>query len=519
MKTKYFLLAAAFMATLPMAAQETYENAKLMGNDLNGTARYVGMGGAMEALGADISTISSNPAGIGLFKHSTASVSAGLVSQSGLPSWASGDKTYASFDQAGFVYSMRTNRNSYMNFAFNYSKSNNFDFILNASDALSHASANKLTYEKWRNGVFDGNDGAYSQMDHLNVNGFNMLGDSACYEANGYELNREHTGYIGSYDFNVSGNVNNRFFWGVTFSYKDVNYRHNGYYTEFLPTTDGTDAPVTYTDRRKIDGDGFNVKLGFIVRPVNNSPFRIGAYVETPTWYDLTTTNYSTIAGAYADGSSAESYDYKISTPWKFGLSLGHTVANVLALGATYEYEDYGASKTRINDGIYYDYDYWYGYDAWETSHKDEAMNIHTENALKGVSTLKLGLEYKPIPELAIRLGYNYQSAKYDEDAVKGVYSGAGRDLDGSFVYSNGTYYASTADYTNWKSTNRITCGLGYQLKNWNFDVAYKYSTTKGDFRPFSYMDPEFAGDDNIANKVEVKNNRHQLLFTVGYHF
>lgn len=52
---------------MPLAAQETYENAKLMKGDLNGTARYVGMGGAMEALGADISTISTNPAGIGLF--------------------------------------------------------------------------------------------------------------------------------------------------------------------------------------------------------------------------------------------------------------------------------------------------------------------------------------------------------------------------------------------------------------------------------------------------------------------
>ena len=48
---------------MPAAAQDTYESARLLGSDLNGTARYVGMGGAMEALGADISTISTNPAG------------------------------------------------------------------------------------------------------------------------------------------------------------------------------------------------------------------------------------------------------------------------------------------------------------------------------------------------------------------------------------------------------------------------------------------------------------------------
>ena len=50
---------------LPMTAQETYQNTRLLGNDLNGTARYVGMGGAMEALRAGIPTRGTNPAGVG----------------------------------------------------------------------------------------------------------------------------------------------------------------------------------------------------------------------------------------------------------------------------------------------------------------------------------------------------------------------------------------------------------------------------------------------------------------------
>ena len=57
-------MAALALMAVPMAAQETYQDTKLVDNDLNGTARYVGMGGAMEALGADISTISTNPAGV-----------------------------------------------------------------------------------------------------------------------------------------------------------------------------------------------------------------------------------------------------------------------------------------------------------------------------------------------------------------------------------------------------------------------------------------------------------------------
>ena len=80
---KILTLALGFTA-LAANAQETYESAQLATQDLNGTAKYIGMGGAMEALGADISTMSTNPAGIGLMRHSTASVSFGLVSQNGV---------------------------------------------------------------------------------------------------------------------------------------------------------------------------------------------------------------------------------------------------------------------------------------------------------------------------------------------------------------------------------------------------------------------------------------------------
>ena len=118
MKIHHYLLAATLFS-LPAAAQETYENARLTGNDLNGTARYVGMGGAMEALGADISTIGSNPAGVGLFRRNTLSVSGGLLMQTNGKEFANGKKTNTSFDQIGFVYSTRASYRSNINFGFN----------------------------------------------------------------------------------------------------------------------------------------------------------------------------------------------------------------------------------------------------------------------------------------------------------------------------------------------------------------------------------------------------------------
>lgn len=67
MKNKVIVTACTLLAMVTASAQNAYDAEKLLGNDLNGTARFVGMGGAMGALGGDISVMSSNPAGIGIF--------------------------------------------------------------------------------------------------------------------------------------------------------------------------------------------------------------------------------------------------------------------------------------------------------------------------------------------------------------------------------------------------------------------------------------------------------------------
>lgn len=96
-------------------------------------------------------------------------------------------------------------------------------------------------------------------------------------------------------------------------------------------------------------------------------------------------------------------------------MSLGHTVGNYLALGASYEYADYSRLDTRVNDG--YDVDYWG--DVYEHSSSDEPMNRHTRETLKAVSTLKIGAEAKVMPNLAVRAGYNYVSPMFKRSAIK----------------------------------------------------------------------------------------------------
>lgn len=524
-------------------AQETYENTKLIDNDLNGTARYVGMGGAMEALGADISVINSNPAGIGLFRRSSGSVSFGLVSQDGASCFKYGNKTNASFDQAGFVYSMRDGRRTFINFGFNYHKSKNFDYILNAASGLNGASQHKLSYMKalanennldktssgWR-GKF-----AYtSQLDNLYYNTLMMTSSDGFFynDASRYEFGRAETGYIGEYDFNTSVNVNDRVYLGITIGIHDVHYTGHSLYNEALVNLNNqTVGDITVNDERRITGTGYNASFGIIFRPVDASPFRIGLSVTTPTWYDLKTSNYTylinntkadgggKLQGDYPNYTTGESYEFKLFTPWKFGVSLGHTVGNYLALGASYEYADFSRLDTRVNDG--YDVDYWG--DVYEHSSSDEPMNRHTRETLKAVSTLKIGAEAKVMPNLAVRAGYNYVSPMFKKEGYK----------DGN-IDSYGSNYSSATDYTNWEATNRYTVGVGYTLGKMSFDLAYQYAQTNGKFHPFadSYLDYTYPGQDsngndvtmtesldNYANAVKVSNKRNQLLLTLTYRF
>ena len=206
MKKLYMSVVALSLFGMPAMAQETYENTKLVDNDLNGTARYVGMGGAMEALGADISTMSSNPAGIGLFRKSKIDMSLGLVSQQDAVKFNSLGKTNASFDQLGFVYVLNKSPKTGFNIGFNYHKSRNFDQILSAANTLSNASQNKLTYEKYRNGIFkDKKSMTYSQVDGLYMDNLlynNVSRQYNYYPATGYLYNGESKGYIGEYDVN-----------------------------------------------------------------------------------------------------------------------------------------------------------------------------------------------------------------------------------------------------------------------------------------------------------------------------
>lgn len=508
---KHFFIATALLVSVSVQAQETYLNNMIANtSDLFGTARYVGMGGAMGALGADLSTISSNPAAIGLFKKSVASVSFGAIRQA--DDNIEGEKqTHASFDQLGFVVPFCDD--SYgVNFAINYQKKNNLTHkfiadgtgysLLNSIDGMGLAFAaydyiNPVVETAHNAGIYDID--AIGTLDACLINE-----DNADYEGNGFM--RITTGNVHSFDLNLSGHCHNRVFWGLTVGIDVVDYKSEALYDEYW-SDKGTGSNLSYSfnNTQRLTGTGYNVKAGVIFRPIEESAFRIGLAIETPTWYELRYKGYC----EYVTDQRFPMYDgdarltYKLETPWRVRLSLGHTIGTQIAIGAEYEYAAYGSTKMGYPD----DDDY-YAED-WGSTEYDRLMNGQTKDLIDGVHAVKLGFEYKPIPEFALRMGYNYYSSPCKSSGLSGLV--LGNQLDQTLDSYASQFYTYT-DYMLPGDVNIITLGAGYSGKHFFADLAYKCRLQKADFYPFTdYFSQQTPREINL--------DTHQIALTLGYRF
>ena len=530
---KKLLAVCGLVCALTANAQDAYDVSRIMGSDLNGTARFVGMGGAMSALGGDISVMGTNPAGIAIYRRNDFALSFGL-NNTGTESNFNGnvmneDRTKASFDQIGFVYSYKAGNVTplrFINFGFNYHKSKDFNKLFSMGGMLNGFSQSwQMAHEmNWYNDVLDASgkyvasysyfsDSEYFKKNLLDVeNPYKKYwgklpvlgvmgaitglvdwpeGETGMIGWDGYS-NRyysEEKGGINQYDFSVAFNVEDRFYLGFALGLYDLSYQRFTSYTEELNDDFGEDnGYYTLDNVYSMEGAGADFKVGAILRPFEESPFRIGLAIHTPTFYDLSESynatlttdiyyyedSYKQTLSDYLDPSYLN-YDYRLRTPWKFNVSAGTTFEGLVAVGAEYEYQNYKTAKMEDMDGFTL---------GGESSFKQN---------LKGVHTLRLGMEARLAPQFSLRAGYNYSSSAFKKDTYR--------------ILST---YGTQTEYNNTLDQNTFTFGLGYRGSVVYADLAYKYDMYKSNFYPF---------DDIDLPATKVDNSRQQLLFTFGAQF
>ena len=537
-RNRLFLLAAMLPALASMQAQTSYEAAALLDTDLSGTARYVGMGGAMSALGADMSTMSTNPAGTALYRSWDAALSFGgnWVTQRTQSNQGRGRSfdSYGSFDNAGVVITNKHSNNDmlrFVNFGFNYRNVKRFGGKMGMSSNLigdyNLSQTGQMAWQAYENraqpdlgidGIvpedFDINDdwSFYNRNYYRDdwVGWLTLLGaDARLIDASaldgGYFLPSNANSYIeetyggiDAYDFNLSFNLADAVYLGATFTAYTVDrVLLSSYSEEFYG------GGYTLDNYYSTVGSGYDFKLGLILRPFEESSFRFGISATTPAVYNLRDDNYAVINSTitFDDfdengefiGTHVESFEmdtrsdkaakgeantkYTMIAPAKVNVSLGGTIGTSLALGAEYEYAGYRGI-------MLYD----------EKGNENVPMNEHTANIFNGKHTLRLGAE-KTFGSFYTRLGYNYQSGGYKKDAWKWI--------------PINSVQTNTA-YTNVKATNNFTLGVGFRGNVFYTDMALLYSRQSADFFPF---------DDPNLEATSLSRNLVKGMMTVGMRF
>jgi len=508
MKSYILATGLAVMIGISSWAQDIYQMEAFTREDLNGTARYVGMGGAMSALGADLSVMRTNAAGIGLYRKSDVAGTLSFVTQEEGTKFDGKDKTHVSFDNLGFVYVMKIGDASceFLNFGFNYQKQRNFNMLTSSAGYYGGAS------QTWQMADIANTWGTASSSTPLADMGEQvyLIGDNGegyeCFNAKSTAFNKAQWGSTQSYNFNLSTNFSERFYLGLTVGAQNINYKSSSLYgEELLGANMKEEGDYMLENTQDITGFGANVNIGFIARPIEESPFRLGFAVTTPTVYHLKYRSYARLTANYDDdGSSyhadgtADGFKYSLKTPWKFNVSMGHVIARCLALGVEYEYSDYSAAKISYDDG-------WDFYGRYYS--EDVELSRQADKYLKGVSTLKVGAEWMIDPTVAIRAGYNYVTSPM-----------SGKAFLNQTISSNGLQNATATDYMNLSAINRFTLGIGFTFGQFYADAAFQYQKQDGHLYSFNTQNG-YDTNENQCGESKLKLNRTQVLVTLGYRF
>lgn len=532
----------AFFGFAGAQAQDVYTVERLSSQDLDGDANYVGMGGAMSALGMNLSALSTNPASGGLYRSNDMSITAGLASTPYGGTLQTGpSRTRGSFDQAGFMYALNLENTSgvrFLNLGFNYKRSRNLKSYIglnniglkggmsqtwqladlacdiyndvegdylnleNADHCALTVPLSDLAYQSYLLEPFDYNDNYVTDPKAV-IAGYDTYG------ANRYNYHRAQWGGVEDYEFNLSMNINDRVYLGAGMGVYNVDTHSATIYDEELVLADGSTGVYTVETEESLTGVGYDGKFGVIVRPLEDSPFRVGLSITTPTAYDLDSRKYVGMWTPFIDGGNefypedGLSTSYRIRTPWRLNLSAATIIGSRFAIDAEYELQNYSSAAVRYRDRDHFSYN-------GSSFYNDADLQEELRLCMRNVHTFRLGAEARLSDEFSARVGYNYVSSPFEKDAYLNL-----------FVTGGSYQYATNTDYVNLGATNRVSLGLGYRHKFFYMDAAYVFQKQTAEVFPFHYS----ADDNNIASPVNALQgqkydlNRHQFMVTMGFSF
>ncbi len=378
MKRLLIVSALLLTAAWQTMSQNSVDALRYSRIDIGGSARFMGLSGAFGALGADFTTASTNPAGIGLFKSSeisiTPSVHIGAVESLYNGNLLEDGRSNFYLGNVGMVMTSKIKTDPKkagwrsFSFATGMNRLNDFNFRY---EMAGYNETNSLldTYVEFADGVpfEDIEDDPWGEYAFdLNLAWWTYLLDladpmvddeyiSPVPAGSKFQAKSIDTrGSMNEYVFTFGANYNERLYLGMTFGIPFIRYFESSVYEE----SDIQGTELLYFRRiedLETRGSGFNLKLGLIYRA--SDWLRVGASFHSPSWFGNMEDYWSATMVSefttpdingdyrYVETSPAGTYNYNLTTPYRLQGSLGFIVGNIGLISADYEFADYANAK------------------------------------------------------------------------------------------------------------------------------------------------------------------------------
>jgi hypothetical protein len=446
------------------------------------------MGGAFAALGGDFTSLSINPAGVGVYRGTeftfSLALNHGSTSADYLGTTATDSYTNLSLNNLGIVFgSSRANEGLVsLNWGVGYNKLHTVTNRRTAAQGVSGSASiltdiaskldmdkvplHRLAWDAYLVSVWDNRDNI-AATEHIFVDGNNKehIVQSGRLKQS---YSAEQSGYAGEYVLSFGGNVADKFYFGATFGIQSIRNEYYKQYSETAVEDDfgnfrdinnddgqllGKFRSFIYSEELNTSGTGYNIKTGVIWRPV--AGLRWGAYFHSPTWTYFTERFSERMESHFSNSSpiisnSKNEMDYKTVTPIKWGTGIAYTFGSQALVSVEYEGTDYSSLKM-------------YGY---EDGHYVKWTNAGEEarEKFKVATNIRAGGEYR-IKQYALRAGYSYYGSPVKNDnsfARHIIAAGAGYQWGGGFIDATYSFSPGNKETLLLYTDNNI-------LKNTNF--------------------------------------------------
>ncbi|RAU84141.1 OmpP1/FadL family transporter [Pontibacter arcticus] len=488
---------------------------------ITGSARILGMGGTQTALGADISAMNANPAGLGMFRRSEASftpaIQFGTTDASTGAGKFSTDRNTLAIPSAGFVLSNRKGDDDPsdwrgVTFGVSLSQINNFnqqvsyqnrsqapntivDYfadrannrrLLGANETLGRSLDDEFdsgftTYEGLAYGtylidVFEDAQGQYAEP--LYTTGISEQQEQI-----------KRRGSQNQYDFGVGTSYKDRLYLGASVGVVTSYFKQENLFSEsgnYVATFDANGNPglqgqynLSLRDEFTSRGTGINLRVGVIARPID--ALRIGVSIQTPTAYTFTD-DYQTSLTATTLNPATNSpetitevmlpgqFTYNLTTPFRANGGVAVFVSKYGFITADIGYVNYSKAKFREQDDEFVS----------ESDYFDDVNNAVSSTS-KSAINYSLGAE-----------------GRYDVFRFR-----AGYAVNGD-PYRNANFDGKVTSYS---------LGAGIRLQNYYLDAAFVSSKGESLYSPYTFS----GGGGEPVIGLDQKQNK--VAVTFGFNF